>query len=227
MSVRPVVFRTNLMGQNVSLMGEAFTLVPLSSITRLPHFCARLSNKTLQLFYAPQPFDDCALINSPTITKPMPSRRLPLMELSENDAPSSNATQKRRVSGRAVRAPEKFVPDAPSSQSRNAGSKRKRGADGSAEDIENEVDLDDSESGEEEEDDSPDEEEVRQSKRKAKNTKKPVAKKAKVNGAAPDAPARAVTLPSRQKRPKKVIIQDANAEGLYGEHVDGNTTYYI
>jgi cohesin complex subunit SA-1/2 len=168
------------------------------------------------------PLDDCALISAPTITKPMPSQRLPLMELSENDAPSSNATAKRRVSGRAVRAPEKFVPDAPSSQAGNTSGKRKRGAN-HAEEIENEVDEDQEESDEEDNDEeSPDEEEVRQAKKKAKPTKKPVAKKAKVNGTAPDAPdapATTVKLPSRQKKPKKVVIQDAKAEGLYGEHI--------
>jgi cohesin complex subunit SA-1/2 len=155
--------------------------------------------------------------------KPMPSQRLPLMELSENDALSSNATAKRRVSGRAVRAPEKFVPDAPSSQAGNAGSKRKRGATNNAEDIENEVDEGEEDSDEEDDDEeSPDEEEVRQAKKKAKTTKKPVAKKAKVNGTAPDAsdpPATTVRLPSRQKKPKKVVIQDAKAEGLYGKHI--------
>jgi cohesin complex subunit SA-1/2 len=152
----------------------------------------------------------------------MPSQRLPLMELSENDAPSSNATTKRRVSGRAVRAPEKFVPDAPSSQAGNAGGKRKRGAN-HADDIENEVDGDEEESDEEEDDEeSPNEEEVRQAKKKAKTNKKPVAKKAKVNGTAPDAPdapGTTVKLPSRQKKHKKVVIQDAKAEGLYGKHI--------
>jgi cohesin complex subunit SA-1/2 len=148
----------------------------------------------------------------------MPSQRLPLMELSENDAPSSNATTKRRVSGRAVRAPEKFVPDAPSSQAGNTGGKRKRGAD-HAEDIENEVDEEEESNEEDDDEESPDEEEVRQAKRKAKTTKKPLAKKAKVNGTAPDAsdaPATTVKLPSRQKKPKKVVIQDAKGEGLYG-----------
>jgi cohesin complex subunit SA-1/2 len=147
------------------------------------------------------------------------------MELSENDAPSSNATQKRRVSGRAVRAPEKFVPDAPPSQSGNTGGKRKRGANHTAEDIENEVDLEEDESDDDEAE-SPDEEELRQSRRKAKNTKKPVAKKAKVNGATPDAPAPAVSLPNRQKKPKKVVIQDENAEGLYGEHENHDISCY-
>lgn len=143
------------------------------------------------------------------------------MELSEKDAPSSNATAKRRASGRAVRAPEKFVPDAPSSQAGNAGSKRKRGADNNAEDIENEADEEEDDSDEDDDDESPDEEEVRQAKKKTKTAKKPVAKKAKVNGIAPDAsdaPATTVRLPSRQKKPKKVVIQDAKAEGLYGKH---------
>lgn len=154
----------------------------------------------------------------------MPARRLPLMELSENDAPSSNATQKRRVSGRAVRAPEKYVPNASSPQSGNASGKRKRAADDGAEDIENEMDLEDEESDEEEDEESPDEEAVRQVKRKAKSAKKPVAKKAKVNGAVPDASAPPVKLPNRRKKPKKVAIQDVNAEGLYGKYTDRNTS---
>jgi cohesin complex subunit SA-1/2 len=144
----------------------------------------------------------------------MPSQRLPLMELSENDATASNATEKRRVSGRAVRAPEKFVPDAPSSQ---PGVKRKRGADADPEDVENEIEHDEEESDEDDEEESADEEEIREKKKRARAPKKPVAKKPKVNGTAPRAAAPAVKLPTRQKKPKKVVIQDANAEGLYGE----------
>jgi len=143
------------------------------------------------------------------------------MEVSENDAPTSNATAKRRVSGRAVRAPEKFVPDAPSSQAGNGGSKRKRGADNS-EDIENEVDEEEDSDDEDDDEESPDEEEVRQAKKRAKTAKKPVVKKAKVNGTSPDAPDAAATtvkLPSRQKKPKKAVIQDAKAEGLYGKRI--------
>lgn len=146
----------------------------------------------------------------------MPLRRQPLMEVSENDAPTSIATENRRVSQRAVRAPQKFVPDAPSSRSGNTGAKRKRGAVDTAEDVENEIEEDE-ESEEEEEEESADEEEIRQTKKRAKTTKKPAPKKAKVNGVAPSTSAPAVRLPSRQKKPKRVVFQDANAEGLYGK----------
>lgn len=146
----------------------------------------------------------------------MPSRRQPLMEVSENDAPGSIATENRRVSQRAVRAPEKFVPDAPSLRSGNTGAKRKRGVAGNAEDVENEPEEED-DSEEEEEEESADEEEIRQTKRRANPTRKPASKKAKVNGAAPSAPAPAIRLPNRQKKPKRVVIQDANAEGVFGK----------
>lgn len=140
------------------------------------------------------------------------------MEVSENDAPSSIATENRRVSQRAVRAPEKFDPDAPSLRPGNAGAKRKRGVVGNAEDVENEPEEED-DSDEEEEEESADEEETRQTKKRANPTRKPAPKKAKVNGAAPSASAPAIRLPSRQKKPKKVVIQDANAEGVYGKLV--------
>jgi cohesin complex subunit SA-1/2 len=140
------------------------------------------------------------------------------MAISENDATNSPATENRRVSQRAVRAPEKFVPDAPSSRSGNANGKRKRGADDAVEDVENGAeDEDEEESEEEEEDESADEEETRQVKRRTKPNKKPVAKKAKVNGTAPSTSAPAVKLPTRQRKTKKVAIEDPNAEGLYGE----------
>ncbi len=148
----------------------------------------------------------------------MTSRRMPLMELSENDATTSNATAKRRVSGRAVRAPEKFVPDAPSSTHVKTSSKRKRGVEDTAEDVENEVEEEDEDSDEDEDvEESADEEEIKQTRRKAKTTKTPVAKKAKVNGNASHTSAPAVKLPNRRKKTKKVVIEDANAEGLYGE----------
>jgi cohesin complex subunit SA-1/2 len=107
------------------------------------------------------------------------------------------------------------VPDAPSSQTGSASSKRKRGGKDTAEDAENDVseDID----SDEEEEESVDEEEIKQSKKRAKPTKKPVAKKAKVNGTAPQPSAPAVKLPNRAKKPKKVVIADSNAEGLYGE----------
>ena len=138
------------------------------------------------------------------------------MDISNNDVTSTPvATGSRRKSGRAVKVPEKFVPDAPSSQQGSASAKRKRGG----EDAENDAsDVDE----EEEESDATVEsaaEEVREIRRKAKTTKKPAAKKPKVNGAATHGEAPAVKLPARPKKAKKVAIADKSAEGLYGKRV--------
>ena len=138
------------------------------------------------------------------------------MDISNNDVTSTPvATGSRRKSGRAVKVPEKFVPDAPSSQQGSASAKRKRGG----EDAENDAsDVDE----EEEESDATVEsaaEEVREIRRKAKTTKKPAAKKPKVNGTATHERAPAVKLPARPKKAKKVAIADKSAEGLYGKRV--------
>jgi cohesin complex subunit SA-1/2 len=93
------------------------------------------------------------------------------------------------------------------------------------EDAENDVSEDDIES--DEEDESTDEEEVKQSKKKTKPTKKPVAKKPKVNGTAPQPSAPAVKLPNRAKKPKKVVIADESAEGLYGEFAFSTKTQEV
>ena len=138
------------------------------------------------------------------------------MDISNNDVTSTPvATGSRRKSGRAVKIPEKFVPDAPSSQQGSASAKRKRGE----EDAENDA----SDVDEEEESDatveSAAEEEVREIRRKAKTTKKPAAKKPKVNGTATHEEVPAVKLPARPKKAKKVAIADKSAEGLYGKRV--------
>jgi cohesin complex subunit SA-1/2 len=151
----------------------------------------------------------------------MPARREPLTEISENDAmssPNANTTGSvRRKSGRAVRVPEKFQP-APTTQSENTNGKRKRGGANVDEDEENDVDEQEEESEEdEEEEESEEEEETKATRRKAKTSKKPVAKKAKVNGTASDDDAPALKLPNRPKKSKKVAIVDESAEGLYGE----------
>jgi cohesin complex subunit SA-1/2 len=139
---------------------------------------------------------------------------MPLMDISENDAPSStNGPPNRRQSGRTVRAPQKFVPDAPSSQSGSGSGKRKRSSKDAIEDVENDI----SEESESEVEEISDEEEVQQSRKKAKPAKKPVAKKVKVNGTTPQQLAPAVKLPNRAKKPKKVVMADVNADGLYGE----------
>lgn len=148
----------------------------------------------------------------------MTTRRTPLMDISNNDVTSSPAATdgSRRKSGRAVRAPEKFVPS--SSEPAATSAKRKRGGD----EVENDAsDIDD----EDEADatdvtlESADEEELRETRKKAKTPKKPVAKKPKVNGTAPHKPAPAVKIPNRTKKAKKVVINDDTAEGLYGERV--------
>ncbi|KAF4634636.1 hypothetical protein G7Y89_g3456 [Cudoniella acicularis] len=153
----------------------------------------------------------------------MNSKRQPLMDISNTDVTSSPvATGGRRKSGRAVRAPEKFVPDAPSSQPGTASAKRKRGGD----DVENDAsDIDEEEEASDDTLESAGEEELKDTRRKARTTKKPAAKKPKVNGAASHSEeAPAVKLPSRPKKAKKMVIADDNAEGLYAEVFSGGET---
>ncbi|KAF3770730.1 STAG-domain-containing protein [Cryphonectria parasitica EP155] len=160
----------------------------------------------------------------------MPSARPPLMDTSENTAtPSPAPASTARRSGRERRAPEKFQPEA------GAASKRKRGEDDD-DDVENHNPAaDDEESDEMSEDDdsdgedTPDEEEQRAARRQ-KNKKgassqpsrsrKPAAKKPKINGAGPAgvAHSNSVGLPSRPK-PKKT------ARVVTGDHRDGDGVY--
>ena len=141
------------------------------------------------------------------------------MDISNNDVTSTPvATGSRRKSGRAVKVPEKFVPDAPSSQQGSASAKRKRGGD-DAENDASDVDEEDEESDATVE--SAAEEDVREIRRKAKTTKKPAAKKPKVNGTTTHDEAPAVKLPARPKKAKKAAIADRDAEGLYGRRVCG------
>ncbi|EHK97901.1 putative Cohesin subunit psc3 [Glarea lozoyensis 74030] len=131
------------------------------------------------------------------------------MDISNNDAASSPvAASGRRKSGRAVKAPEKFQP----TQLESASAKRKRGGDdveNDASDIDEEVDASDTAQ------ESAEEEESRPSRRKTKTTRKPAAKKPKVNGTSSHGTAPAVRLPARPKKAKRVVIEDENAEGLY------------
>jgi cohesin complex subunit SA-1/2 len=140
-------------------------------------------------------------------------------------ASSAEATaSQRRKSGRAVKVPDKFQPEVESSQTAGAGGKRKRSGD-DMEGVENEVDeeeVEEDESDEEDEDEESEEEEApvkKKSKPKAAATKSaPVAKKAKVNGSAPQPKAHSMRLPSRAKKPTgKVVFKDQDAEGLYGK----------
>jgi cohesin complex subunit SA-1/2 len=139
------------------------------------------------------------------------------MDISNSDMTSTPvATGSRRKSGRAVKIPEKFIPDAPSSQQGHSNAKRKRGA----EDVENDasnVEEDDEDSDETVE--SAEEEEAPAPRKKAKAPRKPAAKKPKVNGTVSHDEAPAVKLPSRPKKGKKVLIADHSAKGLYGKRV--------
>ncbi|KAF8856215.1 STAG-domain-containing protein [Acephala macrosclerotiorum] len=145
----------------------------------------------------------------------MTTRRTPLMDISNNDVSSTPGATARRKSGRAVKVPEKFVPDAPSTQQAPASAKRKRGE----EDGENDTsDIDEDEEDVEEEEESAAEEEVRAAKRKQpKKANKPAAKKPKVNGTTAHEDGSLVRLPARPKKAKRVAIADKDAGGLYAD----------
>lgn len=150
----------------------------------------------------------------------MNTQRLPLMEI-ENDVSSTPVVGGRRKSGRAVRAPEKFVPEFPSSAIRSTNAKRKRSEEEDEGEGEDDASEEEEIDAEEDEDDdlneeSAGEEELKEARRKAKTAKKPVAKKPKINGTASHARVPAVRLPNRPKKAKKVVLADDNAEGLYG-----------
>ncbi|TVY82271.1 Cohesin subunit psc3 [Lachnellula suecica] len=145
------------------------------------------------------------------------------MDISNNDVTSSPAaTGGRRKSGRAVKVPQKFVP--PSSEPAPSSIKRKRGEE-EEEEIENDAsDIDEEAEASDATLESADEEELKETRRKAKTTKKPAAKKPKVNGSVLHEDAPAVKLPNRPKKAKKVVISDDNAEGLYAEVFTGENS---
>ncbi|KAI8966164.1 STAG-domain-containing protein [Daldinia sp. FL1419] len=164
----------------------------------------------------------------------MPPSRLPLMETDDNNATSSPASvpdNSRRRSGRVVRAPQKFSPEANSSQNDHAPSKRKRSRDREEEeDAENESPVEDNDEEElsdlDDQDDNEEEEHTSRSKKsKSKQksrSKKPAAKRAKVNGSAPAETgtaslAPAVRLPNRPKKTAKVVIVHPDGDGLYAD----------
>ncbi|KAF7909428.1 uncharacterized protein EAF01_003146 [Botrytis porri] len=148
----------------------------------------------------------------------MNTQRLPLMEI-ENDVSSTPVVSGRRKSGRAVKAPEKFVPDLPSSAIRSTNAKRKRSDEEGEDDAseEEEVEVEEEDEDDELEEESAGEEELREARRKAKTSKKPAAKKPKINGTASHARAPAVRLPNRPKKAKTVVIADEDADGLYAD----------
>jgi cohesin complex subunit SA-1/2 len=152
----------------------------------------------------------------------MTNRRTPLMDISNNDVTRiPSATASRRKSGRAIKVPEKFVPDVASTQQAPASAKRKRAG--------VYVENDASDSGEEEDAsdgtlESAGEEEVKESRRRAKSSRKPAAKRPKVNGALSHESAQPFRPQNRSKKAKKVAIADQNADGLYGKRVHTTTT---
>lgn len=138
-------------------------------------------------------------------------------------ASTPSATASRRKSGRAVKVPEKFIPDVPSSQAGPASAKRKRGEDGDEDDASEIDDEEEEEDDIDEEEESAAEEELRANKRKPTKARKPAAKKAKVNGTSSHAEAPPVRLPARPKKSKRVAIADKDAGGLYCRHANFST----
>lgn len=144
------------------------------------------------------------------------------MDSNANTSPDPEAAARRR-SGRVVRVPDKFAPEAS-----QAAAKRKRdngededGDDAGADDDENDVpDLDDGISDDDDDDDHESDEEPARPKRAKKpsqsqRARKPSAKKPKINGTQPDVGAKTVTLP---RMPKKSVRLDTTGAGtgLYG-----------
>ncbi|ORY71814.1 STAG domain-containing protein [Pseudomassariella vexata] len=165
----------------------------------------------------------------------MPSTRVPLMESSDNNAspsPSAAEATRRRTSGRVVRPPQKFSPEVTSSRNGKSTSKRKRVTENDDEDAENEApdadlssELSELDDGDDDDDDdeSAVEEPTPRPKKGKSRTKKPAAKRAKVNGTAPtgDATASAsngpVRLPNRPKKTVRVAIARRDGDGVYAE----------
>ena len=142
----------------------------------------------------------------------MPSARVLLMEGSDNNATSSPVgdAASRRRSGRVVRAPSKFSPDAP------GASKRKRGNGIDDEDEENESPALDGEESDPDDDVIDDDERGRRQRRKkptsqASRARKPAAKKPKINGAS-----HATGLPSRPKKTARAAIDRQDRDDTYG-----------
>lgn len=144
----------------------------------------------------------------------MTSRRIPLMESSNNNAMSSPApTSTARRSGRVPKVPEKFVPDAP------AATKRKRDGELDDEDVENESPDEGDDDVDEEADDSGDDGGERRRKKSSNATKsrKPAAKKPKTNGDATAGGSHVARLPSRPKKTVRLAINHRDGDGLYGK----------
>jgi cohesin complex subunit SA-1/2 len=149
------------------------------------------------------------------------------METSNPNAtssPSGSAVDSsRRRSGRVVKAPQKFSPEPQTSS--HANQKRKRGAipDDDDDDDDDEMDAPDaarrenddalSDEADENDDDDDDDPELEEGAAKTvqkPRSRKPAAKRAKVNGDAP-----AVRLPNRPKKTVRLAIGRHDDDGLY------------
>ncbi|KAF5025897.1 hypothetical protein F66182_2016 [Fusarium sp. NRRL 66182] len=150
------------------------------------------------------------------------------MDNNASPTPDPDATTRRR-SGRVVRAPAKFTPEA-TSQSTN--SKRKRGDqdddddddDDEPENAENEAPGSDQEMSDEPDNESDEDHPAPRSRKKASQTsraKKHSSKKPKINGSQPLRPARithaAKSLPSRPKKTVRIDDVVKNGIGLYAD----------
>ena len=143
------------------------------------------------------------------------------MDSNANTSPDPESTARRR-SGRVVRVPDKFAPDASQAPVKR---KRDNGDDGEDDDEEAEHDVDENDvpelDDEMSDDDQESEEEAVRSKKSKKSSsqtkraRKPSAKKPKINGTQPAASNHTVTLP---RMPKKSVRLDTTGKGtgLYG-----------
>ncbi|KAK7427936.1 cohesin complex subunit [Neonectria magnoliae] len=133
---------------------------------------------------------------------------------SPTPTPEADSAARRR-SGRVVRAPTKFTPEA---ASQSATTKRKRD-DHDEEDAENEAPDSDEEMSDETEEGSDDEHPAPRSRKKSSQisrAKKPSLKKPKTNGTQPARPAHPAGLPSRPKKSVRIDTGD-KATGLFAE----------
>lgn len=155
----------------------------------------------------------------------MSSTKLPLMEAADSNSQASPAPAdgSRRRSGRVVRAPQKFAPDAAPS------SKRKRAADRDNEDAENEEpgddddDDDDEAPSDDDDDDMVDDDEPAPAKRRKKpaasQSKERALKKPKTNGTTLGSGAHASSLPRRPKKAVRVDVAHREGDGIFGSLV--------
>lgn len=167
---------------------------------------------------------ELCLFATPLIHRPghvMSDQRQPLMEITDNSELSSPAlASTARRSGRVIKAPEKYVPDAP------VATKRKHAAEHDEEDVENESpdedaeangDSDAGESDAEEDDEVVKRPKTKRAPSRSTKTKKPAAKKPKINGSAPKFSNHASKhLPSRPKKNARLEIARRRGDELYG-----------